>query len=136
MVVQVGHHMQKPVRDEASELGLGPATAKHLLVWVLVHMIDHEPPAEWSAQDHAATCTVTFAQRDVSVDVEEQPGTVLVWEHALAGMPVHAVADHVFEPTWHVEQLANKWHVLPDAPDSSMLRWPPCLTSRTACSAI
>ena len=38
------NQIEEPVQDEASELGLGPATAEHLLIWMFVGTVAHEPP--------------------------------------------------------------------------------------------
>ena len=88
------------MRDEASELSLGSATTEHLLIWMLVGTIAHKPLVERSARDRAAACAITLVQRNVRVDVEEQPGTMLAREHALACAPMHAVVGSVLKPTW------------------------------------
>ena len=63
------------MQDEASELGLGSASTEHLLIWMLIGTIAHKPLVERGARDRAAACAITLAQRNVRVDIEEQPGT-------------------------------------------------------------
>ena len=109
------NQIEEPIWDETSELGLGPTTTEHLLTGRLVCTVAHEPLVEWSAWDCAAACAVTLAQQDVSVNTEEQPSTALVWEHAFACMLMHAMVGGALKPTWHVGQLTDKQHALPDA---------------------
>ena len=99
------------MQDEASKLGLGPATTKYVLVQVLFCMIDHEPLVKQSAWNHAAACAVTLVQWDVGVNIEEQLSTALTLEHAPAGMPMPAVIGCVLKPIWFVEQLVGAYFV-------------------------